>query len=151
MQQADGRLVERIVGTPQGGVVSPILSNLFLHYVFDTWMQRSHPFVPWCRYADDGVVHCKTEAQAQRFRADLERRFAACELQLHPVKTKIVYCKDWKRTKEYPTTRFEFLGYEFRPRRVPSRQRGDFFVGFTPVVYIVRPSNAGRRGSEDMR
>ena len=64
MQRADGTLMERTKGTPQGGVVSPVLSNLFLHYVFDAWMQRNHPGVPWCRYADDGVVHCETRNQA---------------------------------------------------------------------------------------
>ena len=134
MQETNGALVERAKGVPQGGVVSPILSNLFLHYVFDVWMQRTHPLVPWCRYADDGVVHCETEYQAQRLRADLERRFAACELQLHPRKTKIVYCKDGRRNGQYSNTEFTFLGYDFRRRLVKSRKRGNFFVGFNPAV-----------------
>jgi RNA-directed DNA polymerase len=80
--------------TPQGGVVSPILSNVFLHYAFDLWMTRTHPNLPWCRYADDGLVHCRTEQEAQALKADLQARLAVCRLKLHRTKTKIVYCKE---------------------------------------------------------
>lgn len=154
MQRADGTLMERTKGTPQGGVVSPVLSNLFLHYVFDAWMQRNHPGVPWCRYADDGVVHCETGNQAQCLRAELERRFAECELELHPNKTKIVYCKDGGRKGQHSNTQFTFLGYDFRPRLAKSRKRGNFFVGFSPAVSkaamksmrtLVRRSNVRNR------
>ena len=154
MQRADGTLMERTKGTPQGGVVSPVLSNLFLHYVFDTWMQRNHPGVPWCRYADDGVVHCETRNQAQCLRAELERRFAECELKLHPDKTKIVYCKDGGRKGQHSNTQFTFLGYDFRPRLAKSRKRGNFFVSFSPAVSkaamksmrtLVRRSNVRNR------
>src|SRR5258707_9214974 len=93
LQLADGTRVERTRGTPQGGVVSPVLSNLFLHYTFDVWMQRTFPGVLWCRYADDGLVHCKSEHQAQAIKAALAARFAECGLELHPDKTRIVYCK----------------------------------------------------------
>lgn len=134
MQQADGTLVERTKGTPQGGVVSPLLANLFLHYVFDVWMRRNHPGMPWCRYADDGLVHCRTESQAQLIRASLERRFAECGLELHPKKTKIVYCKDGSRKEKYPSTKFDFLGYTFRPRLVKNFKRNSLFVSFTPAV-----------------
>jgi RNA-directed DNA polymerase len=134
MQLPDGRLQEKTRGVMQGGVISPVLSNLFLHYVFDMWMKRTHPEKPWCRYADDGLVHCKTEQEAQQLLAELRGRFAECGLELHPQKTKIVYCKDGSRRKEYPNTKFEFLGYEFRRRLVKNSKRDSLFVNFTPAV-----------------
>lgn len=134
LQFADGTLVERIKGTPQGGVVSPVLANLFLHYVFDAWMARTFPGIPWCRYADDGLVHCKTEQEAQAIMAKLNARFAECGLQMHPDKTQIVYCKDGSRKGKYPNTKFDFLGYTFRPRVVKNRKRNSLFVSFTPAV-----------------
>jgi RNA-directed DNA polymerase len=134
LQRADGSLIERTKGTPQGGVVSPVLANLFLHYAFDTWMQRNHPKIPWCRYADDGLVHCHTEQQAQEIEHALEQRFIECGLELHPTKTKIVYCKDGSRKGKYPNTSFDFLGYTFRPRLVKNRKRDSIFVSFTPAV-----------------
>jgi RNA-directed DNA polymerase len=134
MQGTDGTLTERTQGTPQGGVVSPILSNLFLHYVFDVWMKRNYPGMPWCRYADDGLVHCRTESQALEIRAALGGRFAECGLELHPKKTKIVYCKDGRRKGEYSNTEFDFLGYSFRARLVMNPKDRKVFVGFTPGV-----------------
>jgi RNA-directed DNA polymerase len=135
MQLEDGTLVERTKGTPQGGVVfSPVLSNLFLHYAFDLWMSWAFPGVLWCRYADDGLVHCKTERQAKAILAALAARFDERGLQLHPEKTRIVYCKDGKRRARYSNTKFEFLGYEFRPRKVKNRKRNTLFVAFTPAV-----------------
>lgn len=134
LQLADGTLVERTKGTPQGGVVSPILANLFLHYAFDAWMARTFPGVPWCRYADDGLVHCRTETQALALEAALAERFAQCGLEMHPDKTQVVYCKDQSRKGEYPTTKFDFLGYCFRPRVVKNRKRNTLFVSFTPAV-----------------
>jgi RNA-directed DNA polymerase len=92
--ERDGERTERTRGTPQGGVISPVLSNLFLHYAFDLWMARRHPDLPWCRYADDGLVHCWTEKEAEALRAELKARLAVCGLQMHPTKTQIVYCKD---------------------------------------------------------
>ena len=118
MVQEDGTTVERTRGTPQGGVVSPILANLFLHYAFDLWMARTHPDLPWCRYADDGLVHCRTEQEAQALKSELQARLAECRLEMHPTKTKIVYCKDGKRKGKYPNVKFDFLGYCFRPRLV---------------------------------
>jgi len=134
MEQADGSLVARTFGVPQGGVVSPVLSNLFLHYVFDQWMQRNHPAMLWCRYADDGLVHCKTEQQAQRLLGELDQRFKACGLELHPVKTQIVYCKDNSRRKDYPNKAFDFLGYTFRARLCKNTKRDSVFMNFTPAV-----------------
>lgn len=130
----DGTLVERTRGTPQGGVVSPILSNLFLHYVFDVWMTKHHPKAPWCRYADDGLVHCQTEQEAKQILAELKNRFEECNLELHPTKTKIVYCKDGNRKGHYDQTEFDFLGYTFRRRLVRNSKRNSVFVSFTPAV-----------------
>ena len=103
-------------GPPQGGVVSPLIANLFLHYTFDMWMQREFPSIPFERYADDAACHCRTEAQAKYLRTRLERRLAECRLELHQEKTKIVYCKDDNRAGDYPHTQFDFLGYTFRSR-----------------------------------
>ena len=134
MQMPDGTLVERTKGTPQGGVVSPVLANLFLHYAFDLWMGRAFPGALWCRYADDGLVHCRTEQQAQAILAALVARFAECGLELHPYKTRVVYCKDGSRKGKYPNTQFDFLGYTFRARSVKNRKRNSMFVSFTPAV-----------------
>ena len=136
----DGTLVERERGTPQGAVVSPVLSNLFLHYAFDCWMRREHPDIPFERYADDAICHCRSEAQALELRQALEQRFADCLLQLHPQKTKVVYCKDANRPGEYPERSFDFLGYTFRPR-VARNHYGKRFVGFIPAV----SKKAGKR------
>ena len=113
---ADGILVPRDKGTPQGGVISPLLANLFLHYVFDVWLRRGFSGVPFERYADDIVCHCRSEYEALALRQVLERRFADCGLELHPEKTKVVYCKDTNRKGDYPVHQFDFLGYTFRPR-----------------------------------
>ena len=134
MQQKDGTIVGRDCGTPQGGVISPVLSNLFLHYVFDVWMQRNYSSTPWCRYADDGLVHCKTEQEAQELLQTLRERFASCGLELHSEKTKIVYCKDSNRKGEYQNTSFDFLGYTFRARMCKNSKQNSLFEGFTPAV-----------------
>jgi RNA-directed DNA polymerase len=129
-----GLLIERTRGTPQGGVISPILSNLFLHYAFDLWMARTHPGLPWCRYADDGLVHCRGEQEAEALKAELQARLAECGLEMHPTKTQIVYCKDGKRKGRYPNVTFDFLGYQFRPRKVRSTRDNELFCSFTPAV-----------------
>lgn len=126
--------VARNCGTPQGGVISPVLSNLFLHYVFDKWMQRNHSGVPWCRYADDGLAHCNSERKAQQLLCSLKERFAMCGLELHPDKTKIVYCKDSNRKGKYHSTSFDFLGFTFRQREALNKHRNLRFVSFTPAV-----------------
>jgi len=132
-QQNDGTQLERTKGTPQGGVISPVLANLFLHYVFDKWMERNYPQHPFCRYADDGITHCRTEAEAKLLLKSLDVRFKECGLELHPEKTKIVYCKDDDRRGEYSDISFDFLSYTFRPRRSKNRW-GKFFVSFLPGV-----------------
>jgi RNA-directed DNA polymerase len=136
MVQEDGTTIERSRGTPQGGVVSPILANAFLHYAFDLWMTRAYPDLPWCRYADDGLVHCRSEQEAQALKAALQARLAECHLELHPTKTKIVYCKDGKRKRRYPNVKFDFLGYCFRPRLVKRFRDNTLFCGFNPAVSV---------------
>jgi len=133
VQQADGSVVARDRGVPQGGVISPVLSNLFMHYAFDSWMSRDYPDSPWCRYADDGLAHCRTLAEAEQLKAALEERLHECGLEMHPVKTKIVYCKDDDRRGSYPVTSFDFLGYTFRARRSKNK-RGKHFINFSPAM-----------------
>lgn len=153
----DGQVQTRQRGTPQGGVISPLLANLFLHYAFDTWMRREHPQVPFERYADDIICHCDSQAQAEELKAQLERRLAECGLRLHPSKTKIVYCADEHRRQEHETCRFDFLGFTFKPRSAAGR--GKVFTTFTPAVSDgavtamhreVRSWNLGRRGSQSL-
>ncbi|WP_213155405.1 group II intron reverse transcriptase/maturase, partial [Neochlamydia sp. AcF65] len=134
LQLKDGILVTRNAGVPQGGVISPVLANLFLHYVFDTWMTRKYPSMPWCRYSDDGLIHCNTEQEAQHLLTNLKKRFEECSLMLHPDKTKIIYCKDGSRKGKYKETKFDFLGYTFRPRLVKNSKRNNIFISFTPAV-----------------
>jgi RNA-directed DNA polymerase len=133
VRMPDGEMVARERGTPQGAVVSPLLANLFLHYAFDCWMRREHPDVLFERYADDAICHCASEARARELHQALDKRFAECRLQLHPQKTKIVYCKDANRAEEYPEQSFDFLGYTFRPRVAIGRHRKRF-VSFIPAV-----------------
>ena len=132
-QTREGELIERTKGTPQGGVASPLLANLFLHYVFDIWMVKNQPNNPWARYADDGIAHCRSREEAEQLRERLKERFSECGLELHPEKTRIVYCKDDDRKGEYSNTRFDFLGYTFRPRRAKNRY-GKIFMSFLPAV-----------------
>jgi group II intron reverse transcriptase/maturase len=134
MVRDDGTTMERSRGTPQGGVVSPILANLFMHYAFDVWMTRTHPDLLWCRYADDGLVHCRTEQEAEALKAELQARLAECHLEMHPTKTKVVYCKDGKRKGKHPNFKFDFLGYCFRPRLVRRFRDNSLFGGFNPAV-----------------
>jgi RNA-directed DNA polymerase len=133
IQQTDGTLAHREIGVPQGGGLSPILANLFLHYAFDQWMERNFPTIPFERYADDAIAHCKSEAQAQMIRRAIEKRLAKCGMELHPQKTMIVYCKDDDRRGSYPNEKFDFLGFTFRARRSKNRW-GKYFVNFSPAV-----------------
>jgi RNA-directed DNA polymerase len=133
VQKPDETLEQRTRGTPQGGVVSPLLANLFLHYAFDVWMQRNYPRIRFERYADDAIVHCGSEEQAREVLAAIRDRFARCALELHPTKTRIVYCKDDDRLGGYEHIKFDFLGYTFQPRRAKNRW-GKFFVSFLPAI-----------------
>jgi len=129
----DGTLAERDRGTPQGSAISPVLANLFMHYAFDAWMARGFPTVPFERYADDAVVHCKSERQARHLRQAIADRMAEVGLRLHPDKTKIVYCKDGNRPGSYEHTAFTFLGFTFRQRRARNRH-GKSFSNFLPAI-----------------
>jgi RNA-directed DNA polymerase len=133
VQAEDGTLVSREKGSPQGSVISPLLANLFLHYAFDEWMRRNYGSIPFERYADDILVHCKSEEQARWIKTAIEERLMQCGLQLHPEKTKVVYCKGSSRKGSYPNEKFDFLGYTFRARLSIDRH-GKFFVGFLPAV-----------------
>ncbi len=133
MQRKDGCIEPRDAGTPQGSVVSPILANLFLHYGFDAWMTRTHHTVPFERYADDAICHCRTQSEAEALRVALTERFAACGLALHSQKTKIVYCADTNRNGHCPTVQFDFLGYTFRPR-FTAWPDGTYGVSFLPAA-----------------
>jgi len=130
----DGTKEQRTRGTPQGGVASPLLANLFLHYAFDHWMAKRHPSTEFERYADDIICHCRTELGANKLLSELESRFMDCGLTLHPSKTKIVYCKDDKRPGTSEHTSFDFLGFTFRPRLAHAPKSGNYFVGFNPGV-----------------
>jgi RNA-directed DNA polymerase len=133
VQLEDGSVVPRMAGTPQGGVISPTLANLFLHYAFDMWMKRTFPAIPFERYADDCICHCRSEEEARALWVALEARFVACGLVLHPQKTKLVYCKDTNRRGDFPIQSFTFLGYMFRPRKAIWRG-GQYGVSFLPAA-----------------
>jgi RNA-directed DNA polymerase len=157
MQMADGTLTPREKGTPQGSPISPVLANLFMHYAFDRWMDREHPGCPWERYADDIVAHCDTEEQARNLRAAIAERLGTLGLELHPEKTKIVFCKDANRPGSYEHTSFDFLGYTFRTR-LAKGPRG-YFAGFLPAISAaarkakgqqIRAWHLGRRTGMDL-
>jgi hypothetical protein len=134
MELEDGTRVERTRGTPQGGVISPVLANLFMHYTFDAWMARAYPNFPWCRYADDGLIHCHTKSMAETLKRRLAKRLAECQLEMHPDKTSIVYCKDGWRKGKYPTVKFDFLGYCFKPQSAKKSGSDTLFLSFGPEV-----------------
>ena len=146
VQMEDGSIVPRTAGTPQGGVISPLLANLFLHYAFDRWMAREFPHIPFERYADDAICHCKSAEEARALWSALADRFAACKLALHPEKTRIIYCKDANRRGGFPAMSFDFLGFQFRARK--TMWQGKAVHGFLPAVSpnaLVRISREVRR------
>jgi RNA-directed DNA polymerase len=133
MQDNKGNLIVRDKGTPQGGVVSPILANLFLHYAFDAWVKRELPNIPFCRYSDDGLLHCRSKRQAKYVLHQIAQRFCACGLEIHPDKSGIIYCKDKNRLEEHERISFDFLGFTFRPRRCVNKQ-GVIYPNFLPAI-----------------
>ena len=149
VQHPDGTLEERGKGTPQGAVASPLLANLFLHYAFDYWMQRKYPSIRFERYADDVVVHCRSEGEAQMVLEAIRGRLAECGLKLNDAKTKVVYCKDDDRKGKYESIKFDFLGYTFQPRRAKNRW-GGYFVSFLPAI-SAKAAKAIRRTIRDWR
>jgi RNA-directed DNA polymerase len=144
LRQQDGSLVARHKGTPQGAVVSPLLANLFLHYTFDAWIRRVIPGIPFCRYADDGLLHCRSRYQAEYVMRCISERFRQCGLEIHPDKSSIVYCKDVNRTEDYSRISFDFLGYTFRPRRCVNPQ-GQVHANFLPAISRASMKDIHRR------
>ena len=132
-QDDTGKVWERCAGTPQGGVISPLLANLYLHYAFDQWMNRNHSDNSFERYADDIVIHCTTLKEAEDLLDAIRLRLAECSLTVHPQKTKIVYCRDRNRKQNYERNEFDFLGFTFRARSARGRN-GQLFLAFTPAI-----------------
>lgn len=130
----NGEMKTRERGTPQGGCISPLLSNLFMHYAFDLWMTKRNHNNPWCRYADDGLVHCKSLKEAEMIKETLKERLAECGLEMHSEKTKIVYCKSGKQKEKYLENQFDFLGYCFKRRQARNEKTGEIFDSFLPAM-----------------
>jgi RNA-directed DNA polymerase len=145
MLMSDGILVPRVKGTPQGSPISPVLANLFLHYGLDLWMVREFPDVQFERFADDAVIHCVSERQARQVREAVARRLVEVGLELHPDKTRIVYCKDSNRRGSYEQVSFTFCGYTFRPRKAYNKNRHVAFTGFMPAVSPEKLTAMSRR------
>ena len=135
IQKVDGTIVVKEgKGTPQGGVISPLLANLFLHYAFDMWITKKQPTICFERYADDIIVHCHTQKKATEVLLLIEERMNQCQLELHPLKTKIVYCKDYRRKEVYKQIQFDFLGFSFQPRSSKDKQTGNLYVLFDLAI-----------------
>ena len=147
MLMPDGTTLARVKGTPQGGPISPLIANVFLHYGFDRWMVREYPGVQFERFADDVVVHCGTERQARQVREAIGRRMVDIGLELHPDKTKIVYCKDSRRRQEYELVSFTFCGYAFRPREAFDKKRKEAYTGFLPAVAPGKLTDMSRKAA----
>jgi len=147
MLMPDGTLTNRVKGTPQGGPISPLIANIFLHYGFDIWMVREFPGVQFERFADDVVVHCVTERQARQVRDAIGRRLAEVGLQLHPDKTKIVYCKDSRRRQDFELVTFTFCGYAFRPRGAFDKVRKESYTGFLPAAAPGKLTDMSRKAA----
>jgi len=145
-EKESGEQIPRDKGVPQGSVIGPLLSNLFLHYAFDEWMARNHPEIPFERYADDTICHCRTKEEAERMRTVIKERLGDCILELNEIKTSIVYCKDSNRKESFSQIKFDFLGFTFRPRRAINK-RGEYFLSFLPAI----SSKAKKRIGETMR
>jgi len=148
VQTKSGELVQKQgKGTPQGGVISPLLANLFLHYAMDKWLEQTHPTVKYVRYADDAILHCRSKVQADYVLRNLGKRMLNCGLELHPEKTKIVYCRDYRRQEKQENVKFDFLSYSFQPRTTKSSKTGKLFLGYDCAISI----SSKKRIAETMR
>jgi group II intron reverse transcriptase/maturase len=143
----DGTLAQRVKGTPQGGPISPMIANIFLHYGFDMWMVREYPTVWFERFADDVVVHCATERQARQVQDAVGRRLAEVGLLMHPDKTRIVYCKDSRRRLDFEQVSFTFCGYMFRPREAFDKVRKRSYTGFLPAAAPGKLTDMSRKAA----
>jgi len=123
-------------GTPQGGVISPLLANLFLHYAFDKWMEKTDSSVQFSRYADDVIVHCKSKVHAEELLQAIHERMESVGLELHRQKTKIVYCRDYRRREKHQIVKFDYLGYSFQPRTAFSKKLNKLFIGYDCAISI---------------
>ena len=132
-------------GTPQGGVISPLLANLYLHYAFDRWLEKTDKDIQYCRYADDIIVHCNTKSHAENLLRLIQDRLASTGLELHPEKTKIVYCRDYRRKGNHKTVKFDFLGYSFQPRSAQSKKNGNLFLGYDCAISISSRKQLGNK------
>ena len=131
--KADGTMYDRgNKGTPQGGVISPLLANLFLHYGLDKWLEKNYPQIKFVRYADDAVIHCKNKIEAEQILSAIKERMEQIGLRLNETKTKIVYCKDYRRRQNHEQIQFGFLGFSYQPRQIQSN--GNRFMGFTAEI-----------------
>jgi len=130
----NGEMEERTIGSVQGGVISPLLANVFLHFVFDKWMDIHYPTIKFERYCDDIVVHCNSGKQALFIKAMIIKRLAECKLSVNEQKSKIVFCKNPKNKGQELKAHasFEFLGYTFRPMLIPTRD--GILLLTTPVM-----------------
>jgi group II intron reverse transcriptase/maturase len=147
MLMPDGTMSARVKGTPQGGPISPLIANIFLHYGFDLWMGREFPTVQFERFADDVVIHCVTERQARQVRDAVGARMVEIGLELHPDKTTIVYCKDARRTQEFELVSFTFCGYTFRPRKAYNLDRKEAYSSFLPAVAAEKLTTMSRKAA----
>ena len=137
VQKKSGELVQKQgKGTPQDGVISPLLANLFLHYAMDKWLEIKHKTVNFARYADDAILHCRSKVHAEHLLNAIRERMEACGLELHPEKTKLVYCRDYRRQGNFPVVKFDFLGYSFQPRTTKSKKTGKLFLGYDCAISI---------------
>jgi RNA-directed DNA polymerase len=136
LTKSGGLIEKQGKGTPQGGVISPLLANLFLHYTFDQWLSKNHPTVKFVRYADDAIIHCVSQAHAEFILQQVNKRMQECGLELHKDKTKIVYCKDHRRKGKYPVVKFDFLKFSFQPRTTKSKKTGKLFLGYDCAISI---------------
>jgi RNA-directed DNA polymerase len=146
LQLENGEIIERKRGTPQGGVISPLLANLFMHHAFDMWMKKHCLTVKFERFADDVLAHCSSKRQAEYAMEKIRNRLKECGLELHPVKTKITYCKDDDRKESHENESFDFLGYTFRPR-LAKNKNGKMFVNFSPAI----SNKAGKKIRKEIR
>lgn len=160
IEHADGRLENPTKGSPQGGVISPLLSNLYLHYAFDKWMSIHYGATVFERYADDIIVHCTTKTEAERLLEAIRERLGHCGLRLHPVKTKIVYCKNSNRRDKHEEVSYDFLGFRFKPRKAKNRSTGEIFTDFGPdsisrkslrkILDVIRSKHFHRRVTDEL-